>query len=268
VPIKPRYNINSAVSSPAREFTDRIEFIENFGKSLRSVAQKEYSVFSYYGVGGIGKSTLRKEFGRILDNEFKSVVWSHIDFELSPFREPETALYHLRKNLKDKYKIDFTAFDIAYAVYWQKTHPQLTLTKENIPFIDEGSLLSSLLSSASGIPLVGLLPSLAQSAFKGHKQLKNWWIKRGQKELYDLPSLSPKEILEKFPMYFSFDLKDFLAKKSLRAVFFADTFEALWENRALEGAFFERDAWFRELIAQLPGSTWLIFGREKLHYTA
>jgi tetratricopeptide (TPR) repeat protein len=266
VPIKPRYNINSAVSSPAREFTDRIEFIENFSKFIRSGAQKEYSVFSYYGVGGIGKSTLRKEFGRILDNEFKNVVWSHIDFELSPFREPETALYHLRKNLKDKYKIDFTAFDIAYTVYWQKTHPQLTLTKENIPFIDEGSLLSSLLSSASGIPLVGLLPSLAQSAFKGHKQLKNWWIKRGQKELYDLPSLSPKEILEKFPMYFSFDLKDFLAKKSLQAVFFADTFEALWENRSLEGAFFERDAWFRELIAQLPGSTWLIFGREKLRW--
>ncbi|NOS86364.1 MAG: tetratricopeptide repeat protein [Ignavibacteria bacterium] len=266
MPIKPRYSINSALISPAREFTDRIEHIENFSKIVSSGSKKEYSVFSYYGVGGIGKSALRKELGRILDNRFKNVVWSQIDFELSPFREPETALYHLRKNLKDKYKIDFTAFDIAYTVYWQKTHPQLKLTKENIPFLDEGSLLSSLLSSASGIPLVGLLPSLAKSAFKGHKQLKNWWIKRGQRELFNLPSLSPKEILEKLPMYFSFDLKDFLVRKSLKAFFFADTFEALWENRRSEGAFFERDAWLRELIAQLPGSVWLIFGREKLRW--
>lgn len=266
MPIKPRYNINASVNFPAREFTDRIEFIESFRKSLQSESKTEYSVFSYYGVGGIGKSALRKEFSRILDHNYKNIVWSQIDFELSIFREPETALYHLRKSLKDKYKIDFTAFDIAYAVYWQKTHPQLALSKENIPFIDEGSLLSSILSSASGIPLVGLLPSLAQSAFKGHKQLKNWWIKRGQKELYDLPSLSPKEILEKLPMYFSFDLKDFLDKKSQKAVFFVDTYEALWENKTLDGAFFDRDSWLRELIAQLPGSMWLIFGREKLRW--
>lgn len=266
MPVKPKHNVNSAANSPARDFTDRVDYIETFRKRIRTENEETYSILSFYGVGGIGKSTLRKELGKILDAEYKDIIWTYVDFELPPFREAETALYHLRKSLKEKHKVDFPAFDIAYTVFWQKTHPQLTITKENIPFFDEGSILSSLLSSASGIPLVGLLPSIAQSAYKGHKQIKNWWIKRGQKELYDLPSLSPKEILEKLPLYFSLDLKDHLKEKSLRAVIFADTYEALWENQTIEGGFFERDEWLRELVAQLPGITWVIFGREKLRW--
>lgn len=265
MPIKPKHTVN--MSNSAREFTDRVEYFDTFKKFITHDIKKEYSILSFYGVGGIGKSSLRKEFGKLLNSEFKEIVWTYLDFELPAFRETETALYHLRKSLKEKNNVDFPAFDIAYTVFWQKTHPQLALTKEKIPFIDEGSILSSLLSSASGIPLVGLLPSIAQSAYKGHKQIKNWWIKRGQKELYDLPSLSPKEILEKLPLYFSLDLKDHLKEKSLNAVIFVDTYEALWENHTIDGGFFERDEWLRELVAQLPGVHWVFFGREKLRWS-
>ncbi len=266
MPVKPKHNISGKNIPAARQFTDREEFIDAFKKKLLAENKKDYSILSFYGVGGIGKSTLRKELGKILSKEYPDTIWSYADFELQPFRESETSLYHIRKNLREKYKIEFPTFDIAYTVYWQKTHPQITIAKDSIPFLEDGTIVSDLLSNAGGIPVVGLLPSIAKAVYRGQKLFKKWWTKRGQKELYDLPSLSPKEILDRLPMYFALDLKDFLHTSSRSAVIFLDTYEALWENFNLEGGFFLRDEWLRELVAQLPEILWVIFGREKLRW--
>lgn len=269
MPIAPKHKIadfgETSISSE-RQFTDRIEYISAFRKKLLFEDKNTGGILHFFGVGGIGKSSLRKEFGRILYEDYPDTIWSYADFEIQAFREAETSLYHLRKNLKEKYKVEFSTFDIAYTVYWQKTHPQITIAKENLPFLEEGSLVSDLLAGASGIPFIGLLPSIAKTVYKGQKQFKNWWIKRGQKELYDLTSLSPKEILERLPLYFALDLKDHLESNSQKAVIFIDTYEALWENFNLEGGFFLRDEWLRELIAQLPSVLWIIFGREKIRW--
>ena len=46
-------------SAPAqRQFTDREEPQESFVKALTEVNSREYSILAYYGVGGIGKSSL------------------------------------------------------------------------------------------------------------------------------------------------------------------------------------------------------------------
>jgi len=269
MPITPKHKIadpEDPSKSPERQFTDRIEYIKAFRKKLLFENKNSGGILHFFGVGGIGKSTLRKEFGRILSADYPDIIWSYTDFEMQAFREAETSLYHIRKNLREKYKIEFPTFDIAYTVYWQKTHPQITIAKDNIPFLEEGTIVSDLLAGASGIPFIGLLPSIAKTVYKGQKQFKNWWIKRGQKELYDLTSLSPKEILDRLPLYFALDLKDYLESNSQRAVIFVDTYEALWENFNLEGGFFLRDEWLRELIAQLPPVLWVIFGREKLRW--
>ncbi len=268
MPIKPKHNITKEANttSAGRQFTDREEYTNAFRNKVQFENNKEYSVLSYYGVGGIGKSTLRKELGRILSADYPGTIWSSIDFELQPFRESETSLYHLRQNLRENYKIQFPTFDIAYTVYWQKTHPQITIAKDNIPFLEDGTIISDLISNAGGIPIVGLLPSIAKAVFKGQSVFKKWWTKRGQKELYDIPSLSPKDTLDRLPMYFALDLKDHLEMSSARAVIFIDTYEALWENFDLEGGFFLRDEWLRELVAHLPSVLWVIFGREKLRW--
>jgi tetratricopeptide (TPR) repeat protein len=268
MPIKPKHNITGENNIPSaeRQFTDREEYTEAFKKKIKFESKQDYNILSYYGVGGIGKSTLKKELGRILSTAYSEIIWSSTDFELQAFREAETSLYHLRKNLREKYKIEFPTFDIAYTIYWQKTHPQVTIAKDNIPFLEDGTIVSDILSHTGAIPIVGLLPSIAKAVYKGQKYFKNWWTKRGQKELYDLPSLNPKEILERLPMYFSLDLKDYLQINSKNAVIFVDTYEALWENFNLEGGFFLRDEWLRELITHLPSVLWVIFGREKLRW--
>lgn len=240
MPIKPKYKVSEkwTILQQSRIFTDRKNFIEVFRRRLRLKHDENYCILNYYGVGGIGKSALRKEFGNILSKEFPHIIWSHTDFELQSFREAETSLFHIRKNFKEKYKIEFPTFDIAYTVYWQKSHPQITLAKDNIPFLEDGSLIANLLSSVGEVPMVGLLPSIAKAVIRGKSFLKKWWIKRGQKELYDIPSLSPKEILDRLPMYFAMDLRDYLKSNSITAVIFIDTYDGLLEISISKEDFF------------------------------
>src|SRR5690349_3174747 len=112
MPIKPKHNISKEenISSSGRQFTNREEYTKAFRKKVESARGSEYSILSFYGVGGIGKSTLRKELGRILTDVYSGILWSYTDFELQAFREAETSLYHLRKNLREKYKIEFPTF--------------------------------------------------------------------------------------------------------------------------------------------------------------
>ncbi|HRE40817.1 MAG TPA: tetratricopeptide repeat protein [Ignavibacteria bacterium] len=267
MPVKPKFSaVKSQINEFEKQFTDREELIKEFKNILNSLPSAKITILNYFGIGGIGKSTLIKEFKSIANKKYPSSVIASLDFDLNIFREPEIAIYSLRKELNDKNKIEFPSFDIAYSVYWQKTHPQIAFTKENIPFFEEGSIVSNLLSSVGGIPVIGLIPVLTDAFKKGKKFFKDWWTKRGQKELSQLPSLSAKEILDRLPMFLAFDINDYLNKKNTKAVIFIDTYEALWENIFTEGGFFLRDEWVRELIANLPQVLWVISGREKLRF--
>ncbi len=267
MPIKPKYTSAAERETPEthREFTNREKYINIFEEKLKNKDLSNQDILCFYGMGGIGKTSLRKELCRILDSKYNA-VWSALDFDLSIYRQEETALYYLRKSLKDKYKIHFPSFEIAYAVYWQKSHPNSPLNKESFPLIDDSGLLIDIFSLASGIPFVKIIPNLAKTLTKGKKIFRDWWTKRGQRELYDLPELEAKDILNRLPMYFAGDLRDYLGEDNRPCVFFFDTYEALWEERKAEGGYFLRDGWIRELAAHLPEPLWVITGREKLRW--
>jgi len=267
MPISPKYTLSGENTIPraARKFTDREEFIAAFKKRLAIESDGGYNVLVYYGVGGIGKTTLRKHLGGILEQDFPDIVWSTVDFDVPAYREQETALYLLRKSLRNKYKIQFPSFELAYTVYWQKTHPQTTLKKENFPLLEEGGIVFSLVSGLGSIPFVGLIPGVTKAVMKGHKYYKEWWLKRGEKELKDLPSLEAKDIAARLPMFWASDLKDYIIENAgKKAVIFLDTYEALWENS--NGIHFNRDEWIREFVSQIPGVLFVICGREKLRW--
>ena len=114
---------------------------------------------------------MRKELGKLIDIEYSDTIWTTLDFNLPSYREEENALYYLHKTLRDKYKIQFPTFELAYAVYWQKTHPQSTLNKDSLPMLDEAGILSALISTLGQIPIIGLIPGVAKTVLKSHKFL-------------------------------------------------------------------------------------------------
>lgn len=250
----------------SRRFTDREDLIRVFQSAIASGRPGEVNVLVYYGVGGIGKTSLRRKLNRLLEDKSPRVVHAVLDFDVPGFRNEETALFALRKALHDEFKIQFPTFDIAYAVYWQKVHPQTALLKEQFPLVEESAILGDLVSLGGYLPIVGLVPRLPSIIAKGSKALRDWWTRRGRSDLHDLTSLEPTEIQNRLPSFWAGDLKDALARTGSPAVLFLDTYEALWERERSEAITLQRDAWIRELVALLPEVLWVICGREKLRW--
>ncbi|MBN2541755.1 tetratricopeptide repeat protein [bacterium] len=268
MPIRPKHTISGGEGSAARQrkFTDREEFIATFREHFAAKPREENRILSYYGVGGIGKTTLRKELGRILDDKYPNTLWTILDFDTPTHRDEETALFWLRKSFFRKYKIGFPSFEIAYGFLWQKTRPQIPLTKDNCSLIDEGGLLSDVLDVAGDVPGIDIISAGVRAIVQGQKHIRDWWKKRGQSEIYKLTDMEPREILERLPMYWASDFKDFINSRGLSSVMFLDTYEAMWEGERAEAKVFTRDEWVRELVAQLPEVLWVICGREKLRW--
>ena len=68
-------------------FVDRKGCLQNFKEAVSNLGQKKYSVLVYYGVAGIGKTSLRKEFPKLLEeynlkNQQHEVIWASIDLQL------------------------------------------------------------------------------------------------------------------------------------------------------------------------------------------
>ncbi len=126
-------NFDEKVECP---FVDRKEFIEAFENAFRNIDQKDYSILVYYGVAGIGKTSLRKELPTLLEKHNESdrhtkVIWTSIDFATEQYRQPYKFLEVLSSQLHQKYSIKFNSFDIALATYWKKVNPRVPLVKEN-----------------------------------------------------------------------------------------------------------------------------------------
>ena len=91
-------------------FVDREGHIQTFKEAVNNIGQKEFSVLVYYGVAGIGKTSLRKEFPKHLEEynrkyQQQEVIWASIDLYLDKHREKTTFLVTLKNDLQKKCKI-------------------------------------------------------------------------------------------------------------------------------------------------------------------
>ena len=289
----------------ARPFVDREEFIAPVDAALKEPQRTKPLVLVYFGGAGIGKSRLRRELTKQMAAE-PGVLTATLDFAIPVYRQPDAALFFLRKAIREAYQATFPSFDLAYAVYWQKAHPETALGDDVKPLLESGSLLPQLVDDSGKLPLIGLIPKV--SALVGSRQhvvdrvgpasdllsttyYSDWWERRGERELEDLPQMEPGEIVERLPKLWASDLKDFLQRESREsgigsgpagtdsplstshsrsAVLFFDTYEQLWGTgdggqEAVDSRQ-KTDEWVRELVKQLPEALWIICGRQKLRW--
>lgn len=254
-----------------RPFVDRETCIQALKDALSNLGQKNYSVLVYYGIGGIGKTSLRKEFPRCfeeynLEYPNQELIWASIDLQLDKFREKTTFLITLKTDLQKKYKINFPAFEIAHTIYWKKTNPESPLRKDNYLLFDGDDAFDDFFGVVDEIPYFSLVPTVGRLLNNFPDYLRKWWKKRGQEELSKLSEKEPLEIKEMLPYFWAQDLNNFLKDTSKSAVLFIDTYEALWENNRGQGNFNSKDKWIRDLVAELPRVLWVICGREALRW--
>lgn len=267
MPIGPKHGLGGQRPEASRQFTDREEFIDAFQEYVPRLPLEEHKVLVYYGVGGIGKTSLRKELGKRLDGQHPDVAWATLDLQTADHRTVDRALFWLRQELRSKYGVRFYSFELAFAEYRKKVQPEVPLEKEHWPLLEDGSLLAELVSVAGSIPVVDVVGKVPTLAEKVSGYAREWWTRRGKEELRELQNMEPAEIANYLPAFWAADLKDFMSgRKGRPVVLFIDTYEALWEGQRTEGRFFLRDEWARELVGHLPEVLWFICGREKLRW--
>ena len=258
-------NFEEKVKCP---FVDRKEFIEAFEKAFQIIDQKDYSILVYYGVAGIGKTSLRKELPTLLEKHSESdrqtrVIWTSIDFATEQYRQPYKFLEVLSSQLRQKYGIKFNSFDIALATYLKKINPHSPLVKENY---SEASIVRDVLDICDEFVPVNLIPNVYNLAKSLPERYQKWTLKR-KEDFSKLPDLESTEIYERLPVYLAHDLADHLKNTSDSAVIFIDTYEALWEKERDKGSFNSRDEWLRKLIENIQKSClWVICGKESLRW--
>ena len=77
--------------------------------------------------------------------------------------------------------------------------------------LEQYSFISRPIDESGKLPLIGLIPKIAKlvAASLDHF-LSDWWTKRGEREIEDLPQMKPAAIAERLPALWASDLKDYL----------------------------------------------------------
>jgi tetratricopeptide (TPR) repeat protein len=268
--LKPKRSLRQMKETASRQFTDREEPKLSFRKAIDSLTGSQYKVLVFYGVGGIGKTRLLKELVALTNSIDEDAIKASIDFREVKHREPAEALIWFRQQLGKEHGIKFTTFDLAYAVYWSRMRPQQSLKSERktIPFLEEGNFVGELITHLENIPVVQWIPKTIKliDGLAQYKEILQWWAKSGKDILSDLKDMHPKDIEELLLVYWASDLIDGLKQTGRKAVFYFDTYEALWESERTIGSISDKDDWIREFILQFEDVPVLnvICGREKI----
>lgn len=251
----------------SKQFTDRTGFIEAFNIALKEIQEYDTKVLTYYGIGGIGKSSLRKELQLQTNKSEKDVKWISIDFKVKQHRLMDNALIYMRTELSKKYKMRFPLFDFAYAYYLKKVSPHIPLNNDSIPFLEQGELLSDVILTFEDIPMINIATSISKVIEKSYKFYRDWKTQKKLNQINDMYLMEANELYEKLPLYFIEDINNFLKDTKNQMIIFMDTYEALWDGDKNKYRQFETDEWIRDiLVRNLPGVLFVVFGREKLRW--
>jgi len=253
-----------------REFTDREEPRASFWKKYHAVeaelgGEANAHVLTYYGIGGIGKTSLVKRLMREMDQQLTDPVYVYLDFSISP--DIRRVLYSLKTKLAEKTDFTFPLLDLGLYVYAKKVgenadSPEVQQLTEKSPF------LSLLLSVADNIPVLGLATKVLSLTDKSLTFIRNY-LKMHSHELSRIEHMDPDTLYNHLPLLFALDMQHNMQNAKTPVVFFLDTYEQLVNEMSQTGDPLKNDEWIRGddgLIQNIPGVLWVITGREKLKW--
>jgi hypothetical protein len=243
----------------------RDQYLTSFNQKLNNLNDEQYNVLHYFGIGGLGKTTLQKFFTNSLQNN-ENIVNIFINFEEAS--TPEKLYSLLGYSLKNKIKLFY--FELAYAAYWRKLNPHINLAKsDKDKLVEEGGFMSDILALVDGCSVAGIGGGLFSVANKYAKKINYFLNAEYKDEIEELETMTSSEIETMLPKFLSYDIQEHLYKKEDDIfVFQLDTHEYLWEKIKIESKRLETDIWIRDLILTLqPKHTlFVLTGREKLKW--
>ena len=205
-------------------FTDREEPRKTFWRNYDLVKSQrsdinDINVITYYGIGGVGKSTLIRKL--IEELKEKTDTPKYIYYDLSVANESRAVLEGMRNKLSKDYNYSFPLFDLGIFTYARKIGENVQ-ADEIKAFADKSPFLSLIFDVGQMIPGIGIVSQIMAAADKGVAYARNVLGKHKQ-EIYELDALRADELYSKLPYFFALDMTDNLQNTSEPFVVFLDT---------------------------------------------
>ena len=265
----------NSISQASRIFTDREEPRKSFWKKYKEfknvMHDGDIKVLAYYGIGGIGKSSLLNKLISEMDDAASSGTISkslHVYFDFNVKQERCAVFESIRNKLVNDYNFDFPLFDLGCYAYAKKIGDN---TNKPVikAFAERSKILDLTLDIVKELPIVGFAARMIRLADKGLAIYKNT-IHENQDIFCKIENKSAEELYEYIPYLFAKDLAFNMKDETEPLVIFLDTYEQLVNEMAPIGEPLNKDLWLRDekngLIVNTPNVLWVIAGREKLKW--
>ena len=255
----------------SRIFTDREEpraaFWQQYRRLEEEIAQEEANVhvLTYYGIGGIGKSSLLKKIMEEMDERVEDPLYVYFDFNLQ--QESRHVLDALKNKLAESCKFEFPLYELGAYIYAKKVgeNPDAPEVK---PLLKKSPAVELLLNIAGEIPVVGSATKILDLAEKGVAAFRGY-LQEHRKELRQIEYMEAEELYDYLPSLFAEDMTHAMEKCDAPLVILLDTYERLVNEMSSTGEPLSKDVWLRGedgLVQNVPGVLWVIAGREKLKW--
>ena len=270
-------------------FTDRENPQEAFERKFRLINQYRkdaYAVLCFYGIGGVGKTSLQNKLIRLMNHEegVNTILSDEIDGYYARFdfgadsieHDKLTILASIRNQLVRTCRdFDFSLFDTAMLMYYEKLGVEKKYDKETSLLIEKSPLIKASVDILGAIPGVGFVSNILQGLDTLIATAKNIKIRSEEEKeiykntLYKINYYQPSELIDHIQDFFALDLKISLSSDIQKPiVIFLDTYEEYMDDLNSDTLRLDTDAWLRKgpnsLIQSVPGILWVVMGREKL----
>lgn len=272
-------------TAAATIFVDREAPKQTFDDAAKAIPDEGCVIRTWYGVGGQGKTALARELFRIASSDenpgYAHLKCGMVDLHGRPLTDPDIFLVWIR-NAFAKSGIGFPAFDLAFAIMWERTRGEQPMPVLDSPWIRRSSEAISenagdvvaltrefISDQAHTIPVLGfLLKKGSKWAFDRAKQA---WIEKARpylSVLYEGSELiEGHEMTSRMPWLLAQDLNAWRkANPEKRLVLFIDEYERIHDGAGTGATWQENriDGCLRTLLSETDGLLALFFSRERL----
>lgn len=259
--LKSKFMKNNCNFRAQKLFTDRNGPKEVFRNSILSYIRKPQEIINYYGIGGIGKTTLLKNLisgselcYKEVDMNIHNII---ISLDAYDYSNPVNILMSIRNGIHG----DCSLFDYALMQYCSKAK----LTVEEI--MNQNHFLSSpvmeILNEALNIGTANAcIPTAIMkkfiSVFKDIRLMEKY-----KSEIREMDSLNEFDIFERLPYYLGLCISHAAVKKNYHTLFL-DSYESMLKRTISTTPSVENEDWLKELFLSSSYIRIVIASRDKL----
>ncbi len=271
------YTINDFIVKKAEDlFTDREEPRKAFWDVYESMQPNNVMAMGYYGVGGIGKSTLLKKIAAEIDEKNpKRKGLDYIIYNFEQYTSKEAFLFRLSRELCLRIKgLSFPVFDAAIEKICREGNRDIEKLKEETAksLIDNPMIDLALSIAGDFVPGVGSAAKAINGIVSLKKKLESHLDENGSDiAIYNLIKSQDNKTLvnEYLHQFFIYDAGKYMLNRETPLVIFLDAYECYMDELNDAELTVGKDNWIHSnygRLVEIPNVLWVVAGRERINW--